>query len=64
VSAPDRTLLTVAGAACVACCLPLIVAAGPVVAVGGVAAATAGVAAHAVRRPKRKEIEAKPRDNP
>ncbi len=60
----DRMLLTVAGAACVVCCLPLIVAAGPVVAVGGAVAATAGVAAHAVRRSKRKRIKADPRDNP
>jgi len=62
--ATDRTLLTVAGAACVVCCLPLIVAAGPVVAVGGAVAATAGVAAHAVRRSKRKQNVPGPRDNP
>ena len=56
--ASDRTLMAVAGAACVVCCLPLIVAAGPVVAVGGAVAATAGAAAHAV------EVKRKSKRNP
>jgi hypothetical protein len=58
--ASDRTLVTVAGAACVVCCLPLIVAAGPVLAVGGVVAVAASVASHAVRTRKRKRIETEP----
>ena len=60
----DRTLITVAGVACVVCCLPLIVAAGPAVAIGGALAATAGVAAQVVRKTRRKRIGAEPRDNP
>jgi Flp pilus assembly protein TadB len=60
--ASDRTLVTVAGAACVVCCLPLIVAAGPVLAVGGAVAVAvaASVASHAVRTRKRKRIETEP----
>ena len=58
--ASERTLLTVAGVACVACCLPLVVAAGPVVAVGGAVIATAGMTAHLVRRSKRKRVDAEP----
>ena len=50
----DKTLMTIAGAACVVCCLPLIVAAGPVIAVGGAVAAGAGVAAHTMRKSKAK----------
>jgi hypothetical protein len=58
--ASDRTLVTVAGAACVVCCLPLIVAAGPVLAVGGAVAVAVSVASHAVRTRKRKRIETEP----
>ena len=50
----DKATLTVIGAACVVCGLPLIAAAGPIVVVGGAAAAAAGGAAHLVRRAKRK----------
>jgi hypothetical protein len=51
------TKLVVAGA-CIACCLPLIVAAGPVVAVAGAVAAGAGAAGHVVRRSRRKRVAA------
>ena len=49
-SGTDKTTMAVVGAACVACCLPLIVTAGPVVAVGAAAAAVTGGVAYRVRR--------------
>lgn len=55
---------TVVGAACVVCCLPLIVATGLVVVAGGAVAAAASGAAHLARRARHKRTEVVSRDNP
>ena len=52
-STTDRTAMAVVAGACVACCLPLIVAAGPVVAAPGAVAAGTGAVALVARRSKR-----------
>ena len=57
----DKATLTVVGAACVVCCLPLIVAAGPVVVAGG-AIAAAGGATHLARKARRKRTDAEARE--
>jgi hypothetical protein len=62
-SGPDKATLTVVGAACVFCCLPLLVAAGPVVVVGGAVAAVAGGAAHLARRTKRTRADVPQQDD-
>jgi hypothetical protein len=57
-SRTDRAAMTVVAGACVVCCLPLAIAAGPaVIAVGAVAAGTSAVA-HAVRRTRSKRAVA------
>ncbi len=57
----DRTGAAVVAVACVACCLPLVIAAGPVAIGAGAVAATVGVGvgiAHKMRRtrPDRTEV--------
>jgi hypothetical protein len=56
-AATDKATMTVIGAACVVCCLPLIAAAGPVVVASGAIAAAAGGTAHLARRVRRKRAE-------
>ena len=62
-SGTDKVTMTVVGAGCVVCCLPLIVGAGPVVVAEGAVAAAAGGATHLARRARRKRNEVA-RDNP
>ncbi len=62
-SKTERTTMALVAGACVVCCLPLIVVAGPVVAAAGVVAAGTGTAAHVARRTKRKR-DAATGDNP
>lgn len=61
-SKTERTTMAAVAGACVACCLPLIVAAGPVAAAAGVVAAGTGAAAHVGRRTGRRR-EAAGSDN-
>lgn len=56
-SRTDRAAMTVVAGACVACCLPLAVAAGPVVVAAGAIAAGTGAVVHAVRRSRRPRVE-------
>ena len=56
----DRMLGAVVASACVACCLPLVVAAGPPVLVAGAAVAGAGATIGAIKRLQRPSGLARP----